>query len=332
MTSSLNISDRFRHQQQEHVSGGMKEKFYGHQVILPRIKKSSSSPTLRLRRQDFSRGYGCRHPSSGMFHRLFQPSCSTAHVKRKSPRQVIRDPSSPISSGRSRRNSTSSLGLESLFSSSPIEEGGKPGTPAQKKYAGNEELTSYSPISPAMTSQKSPRHCGARLGPGSEIKSATMHVLLPPYPTTACNNEEGSTASMGGTPWKSKLEQATTSSSSSDADSEASSWPSNAGRSATELARTTWVLFPNGKYKIFVDYPDGVRKVFLSAPGAVYKQGPHQVFVPTGGDPSRPGLVVPQDMVHLLLLPLGIPAPQQQRSPVAVLVSSPVVVVNNMQE
>jgi len=225
-------------------------------------------------------------------------------------KQSVREESSTSSSD-------DSLGLESLFSTpKKLVEEGKPVTPVKCK------------INPAMTAPHK--------YPMVQVKLATTRVLLPLPP---CLNIGATTRSKdvktGATPWKEKLDEASASSaefSSSEGGLAEERLPEDSvhsgarappsgyvAQTATDLffTRTTWVLFPNGKYQIIVDYPNGIRKVFLSYPGAVYKPGPHQLFLPSGGDLSRPGLIVPQDMVHLLL-PSGIATPQQQRSPVAV--------------
>jgi len=248
-------------------------------------------------------------------------SCAANMAKRGHPCVAKPQLSLDRSSASSREDTTTksgseSLGLENLFSIPEEEETNKEGV----SIAEDE-------VSSVRTFRKCP----------IEVKSATMHMLLPPLPDAAPTNsveekekqDEASASPGGGLSEERKSEDAESlenRASPSGKMEQSNASTSSTSRSATELARTTWVLFPNGKYQIFVDYPNGLRVVFLSAPGAIYKPGPHQFFVPTGGDLSRHGLVVPRDMVHLLL-PLGIKVKQQQRSPapLAVPVTSPVI-------
>jgi len=136
--------------------------------------------------------------------------------------------------------------------------------------------------------------------PGSivEVQAATVYVLLPPPPSYPETDAYADKTRVGATPENKTLEDAPEWPYSGRGDPPEEPKPEHTA-SSKELARTTWVLFPNGRYQIFVDYPNGLRKVFFSVPGVVYKPGPHRMFVPKGGDPSSPGWVVPHDMVHL---------------------------------
>jgi len=301
----------------------------------PKEKTGNANP-----KQEVPHKTSSRMPSAGAAARTRTPSaygatwitsrmttCASSMAKRGHQRVAKRvswdqssvsssdDTSSPTAATEPDR----SLGLENLFS-----------VPDESI---KEEEGSAAQVSPTMTPQKCP----------IEVKSATMYMRLPPYPAAAATPKEESeeTPAVAASDAASGAEtgggqsdecQPDNSSGSEAGESALDMEPETSShlgalcpeKKATELARTTWVLFPNGKYQIFVDYPNGVRKVFLSAPGATYKPGPHQVFVPTGGDPSRPGLVVPQDMVHLLL-PFGIAVPQQQQpTPLAVPGTPPV--------
>jgi len=249
-------------------------------------------------------------------------TCSATMAKRGHPcvakPRIRRDQSSSSSIDDTSTKSDDSLGPENLLS-----------VPKELNTE-RDSTTTQDEISPESSSRKCP----------TEVKSATVHVLLPPLlPEAAASNpaeretlDEASAPGSGLSEERKPEDPAPLEAGASplgmeEEQSEASSSLS-AGRSAAtqELARTTWVLFPNGKYQIFVDYPNGVRMTFLSAPGAIYKPGPHLFFVPTGGEISRHGLVVPQDMVHLML-PLGVAVPQQQKcsSPLAVQVIPSVV-------